>query len=275
MATEQHAITARTRRRLQRGRRLIRHMAPRRAAEAKYDAELAYWRGELRNLNAWFEQGDTDWWGVAPPTPEQKVTRSDVWASNAVQTLHKVRPTYLEELALEADAFAGQRVLEVGCGPLVPLQQFTDCRRHAIDPLVDRYLEAGWPLYDYDATIIRAFGERLPYPDHYFDAVIAVNSLDHVDNFPRVAAEMQRVLRPGGRLCFEVEYHAPTVTEPLALEDQTIRAALDRCQLDKVVERDAAALYEALRDRFGLVTTKFRDIHAGDERFVTWHGTRR
>jgi SAM-dependent methyltransferase len=268
-------ISQTTYRQLRRGRNLIRQVTPARVARVKYDAELAYWRGELRNLSSWFEEGRADWWGVPPPTIDQRVTRSDVWASNAVQTLHQMRPTYLEELQLSADAFEGQRVLEVGCGPLVPALQFTGCERHAVDPLVDQYVEAGWPLYDYDATVIKAFGERLPYPDDYFDAVIAVNSLDHVDDFPRVASEMQRVLRPEGRVCFEVEYHAATVTEPLELDDGKIRAAFASCELEKVLERDGGELYDALARRFSLVTTKFRDIHSGSELFTTWHGKHR
>jgi ubiquinone/menaquinone biosynthesis C-methylase UbiE len=56
----------------------------------------------------------------------------------------------------------------------------------------------------------------MPYPDAYFDAVISVNALDHVDDFERVASEMQRVLRKGGGIYFEVECHAPAVTEAAA-----------------------------------------------------------
>jgi SAM-dependent methyltransferase len=267
--------TEATRQQLRRGRNLVRQLTPARVAQAKYETELAYWRGELEILERWFQHGTQDWWGVPSPTDAQRVTTSEVWSVNAVRTLHAVRPSYLEELALAADALDGMRVLEVGCGPLVPLQQFTGCERHAIDPLADKYLEAGWPLYEYDAKVAKAFGERLPYPDSYFGAVIAVNSLDHVDDFSLVATEMQRVLRPGGRICFEVEYHEATVTEPLELDDAKVRAAFASCDMTKVVQRTSYELYDALAARFGLVTTKFRDLHAGTEIFATWHGTRR
>ncbi|MGB3540243.1 MAG: hypothetical protein WBA42_18985 [Mesorhizobium sp.] len=81
-------------------------------------------------------------------------------------TMHKLRPTYYEELGLEADAFEGKRVLEVGCGPLVPIQQFSACERHGIDPLADLYMASGWPLFDYDvrqafnATRLEKIAER-------------------------------------------------------------------------------------------------------------------
>jgi hypothetical protein len=42
-------------------------------------------------------------------------------------------PSYHVELQLDADAFAGKRVLEIGCGPLVPILQFDDCERHGVD----------------------------------------------------------------------------------------------------------------------------------------------
>ena len=264
-----------TRQQLRHGRDLVRQLTPARNARTKYGEELDFWRGELQNLAAWFEEGTTDWWGLAPPAPDQRITSSDIWSVNAVLTMHEIRPTYFEELKLEKTAFEGKRVLEVGCGPLVPLQQFPGCERHAIDPLIDKYIEAGWPLYAYDAKVINAFGEHLPYPDAYFDAVIAVNSLDHVDDFAKVSSEMQRVLGPGGRLCFEVEYHEATVTEPLELNDSKVRDAFPALDLEKVAERTSLDLYEALRQRFGLASTKFKDLHSGHEVFTTWHGTRR
>jgi hypothetical protein len=61
--------------------------------------------------------------------------------------MHALRPAYLEELHTGADTFTGERVLEVGCGPLAPVLQFAGCERHGIDPFAGQYLEIGWPLY--------------------------------------------------------------------------------------------------------------------------------
>jgi ubiquinone/menaquinone biosynthesis C-methylase UbiE len=38
---------------------------------------------------------------------------------------------------------------------------------------------------------------QIPFPDAYFDVVCSLNSLDHVDDFDKVAAEIIRVLAPG------------------------------------------------------------------------------
>ncbi len=40
-------------------------------------------------------------------------------------------PSYLVELQLGADAFAGKRVLEIGCGP-VPILPFDDCEQPGV-----------------------------------------------------------------------------------------------------------------------------------------------
>ena len=188
-------------------------------------------------------------------------------------TMHFLRPSYMEELCLEPDCFTRKRVLEVGSGPLAPILQFTGCTRHCIDPLVNMYLAAGWPLFDYDAKFINIGGEALPYPDGYFDAVISVNALDHVDDFERVASEMQRVLRRGGGVYFEVEYHAPTVTEPINLNDFRVTGAFSGCELKIIINRTGREIFEALVKRFDLMPNQFQRF--GAERFVSWHGVRK
>src|SRR3989449_7637652 len=43
-------------------------------------------------------------------------------------------------------------------------------------------------------------GESIPFPDDYFDRVVAVVSLHHADDQAQVLREMRRVLRRSGRL---------------------------------------------------------------------------
>lgn len=251
---------------------VLRRLAPAYRLKRKHEEEISYWRGELTRLQDWFEKGSTDWWGIRPPKSEQKLNVSQIWETNAVLTMHVMRPSYFEELQLAANCFSGKRVIEIGCGPLAPILQFDDCARHCIDPLAGLYLESGWPLFDYDAKIFSIGAEALPYPDGFFDAAISVNALDHVDDFERVASEMQRVVRRGGGLYFEVEYHPPTVTEPINLNDARVVEAFSRCELKRVVSRSGQEMYEALAARFDLLPGNPR---FGEEAFTTWHGIRK
>lgn len=244
-----------------------------RRRETKEAAELAHWRNELTKLRRWFIDGTTDWWGLPAPPDPQKHTTSDIWATNAILTMHQLRPTYWEELQADGGTFAGERVLEVGCGPLAPILQFEDCDRHGLDPLIDAYVAAGWPLYDLDVTFVNAPGERMPYPDGWFDAVVSVNALDHVDNFAAVVSEIERVLKPSGRVRFEVEYHEPTITEPLKLDDEIIAAAFAGTALTKVRELDASELFANLARRFGLRAEIVPQLGSG-ERYALWTGVR-
>ncbi|WP_348268914.1 class I SAM-dependent methyltransferase [Edaphobacter paludis] len=224
----------------------------------------------MDHLKDWFVDGTRDWWGVRPPSPNQRQNRSDLWVVNAVMTLHHVRPSYCEELRLERAHFSGKRVLEVGSGPLAPILQFSGCIRHCLDPLVNMYMAAGWPLYDYDAKFVSMGGERMPYPDAYFDSVISVNALDHVDDFGQVASEMHRVVKPGGSIDFEVEYHAPTVPEPIEMTDEKVLEAFHGFELKPVISRTGHEMFETLASRFDLIPNQFERF--GKERFVTWHG---
>src|SRR5579863_3983879 len=245
----------------QRADRVLQRVSPSYQLRRKHEAELAYWQSELNHLRDWFEKGTRDWWGLRPPTSEQKLNVSELWVVNAVMTRNALRPTYLERLGVERDGFRKQRVLEIGSGPMAPILQFDECTRHCVDPLVTLYMEAGWPLFGYDATFVNTGGESLPYPDGYFDAVISVNALDHVDDFERVASEMQRVLKAGGRAFFEVEYHAPTVTEPVRLSDAKVLRAFSKCNLKLVANRTGEELFEALVKRFHLAPFEIGRAH--------------
>ena len=46
-------------------------------------------------------------------------------------------------------------------------------------------------------------GEALPYEDAAFDAVVCVDVLEHVSDLTQVAAEVARVLRPGGMFLYD------------------------------------------------------------------------
>lgn len=64
-------------------------------------------------------------------------------------------------------------------------------------------------IVDYDTTDILGVGEELPFIDNSFDAVISIAVLEHVKHPFRCAAEIKRVLKPGGKLYCSVPFLQP------------------------------------------------------------------
>ncbi|MFG1465445.1 methyltransferase domain-containing protein [Xanthobacter sp. DSM 24535] len=64
-------------------------------------------------------------------------------------------------------------------------------------------------IVNYDSTDVIGVGERLPFRDDTFDAVISVAVLEHVRDPFRCAREISRVLKPGGQLFCSVPFLQP------------------------------------------------------------------
>ena len=95
---------------------------------------------------------------------------------------------------------ASARVLDNGCGLgtyIAKLRTFTP-HAYGLEFEFERAAEAVRRLGV--ACVVNAAGERLPYPDNVFDAVLSNEVIEHVQDDRAAVAEMARVLRPGGRL---------------------------------------------------------------------------
>ncbi len=177
----------------------------------KERAELAFWIGLSRQLAA----GAT--------TPEER--------REALLRVcrEKTYPRYKRDLGLADDSFAGQRVLDVGCGPHGGLIGFERCEAWGADHLIAEYQAIGYPLDAHGIRYVPAKSEGLPFPDAYFDAVLCVNALDHVDDVETTFAEIARVLRAGGRFLAQINFHpAATPTEPHCFRHHELLATADR-----------------------------------------------
>lgn len=91
-------------------------------------------------------------------------------------------------------------------------------------------------IVDYDTTDVRGVGESLPFADASFDAVVSIAVLEHVRDPFRCAAELVRVLKPGGELICCVPFLQPYHGYPhhyYNMTHQGLRALFER---DLVVE---------------------------------------
>jgi SAM-dependent methyltransferase len=133
---------------------------------------------------------------------------------------------YTGYFGLSRDDYRGKRVLDIGCGPRGSLEW---CEVAAecvgLDPLVDDYRALG--IDQHRMSYINARSEKIPYPDGYFDIVTSFNSLDHVEDPEKSLAEIERVLKSGGRFLLAVEVaHRPTVAEPISILEPWLQERL-------------------------------------------------
>lgn len=91
------------------------------------------------------------------------------------------------EIALE-----GERILDVGCHSGALLASLDARLRVGVD--LEPH-EPGKPVW-----MVQADGRSLPFPTGCFDQVLALDVLEHVADDERLAGELVRVSRPGGRV---------------------------------------------------------------------------
>lgn len=116
----------------------------------------------------------------------------------------RVRATLEQFGSIAGDA----RVIEVGSGAHGLIFCFGARKGIGIDPLAVSYRHL-FPRWQASATTIAAVGEELPFRDQSFDVVLCDNVVDHAESPARIAAELVRILKPGGLLYFTVNIHHP------------------------------------------------------------------
>lgn len=95
----------------------------------------------------------------------------------------------------------GGRTLEIGPGngshitmePLVDQNEYValELRESLSRQIIEQYPNL--------RVVVGDCQERLDFPDDYFDRVLAIHVLEHLDNLPAALAEVSRVLTPTGR----------------------------------------------------------------------------
>lgn len=101
------------------------------------------------------------------------------------------------------EAYAGERILDVGCGTGVLLAELARTNPTliltGIDP-VKEMLDVARARLPGSPTLKQGWAEALPFPDHSFDKVLSCNMFHYITQPLRALAEMMRVLVPGGTL---------------------------------------------------------------------------
>lgn len=161
----------------------------------------------------------------------------------------------------------GSRVLDVGCGAGILLPVLAPlCPELVGLEVAGEFVEASRQIVRRrglrNVQIVQASADRMPFPDASFDVLVAVDLLHHLFELPACLADMQRVLKPGGRL---IVYEPNKLNPMLALF-----SLLDRNEWGVLSLGTPAAYRRVLGPHFSVDAVSYSGIIIGpDSRFNT------
>jgi len=197
----------------------------------KYQGEVNFWRSVLEDYVLWYT-GKKTLYSEKPPKNHQKIKGFSL-RDSAILTWGKVHQEkkYLQDLNLKSHAFRGKTLLDIGSGPHPSALCFKGIDLYCLDPLLPEYIKIGFPIHYYQKVkFIHGKSEKIPIPSNYFDVIISVNAIDHVDDIEITAKEMKRVLKKNGHLRLHIHYHKATQTEPIELNDKIVSKLFKWCK---------------------------------------------
>jgi len=110
---------------------------------------------------------------------------------------------WLDELAKYIPATSGLSILDLGCGTgrfAAPLARRFPATVIGLDVAAKMLAVAATTLEDSPAALVRGTADSLPFLDRCFDVVFLSMILHHIRSNPSAIGEIQRVLKPGGKL---------------------------------------------------------------------------
>jgi len=123
---------------------------------------------------------------------------------------YKIAPTYYTRLlGVLENVLPGEVLLNAGCGT----GEFNFYLRdrfeqsYGVDINADDIASAKVLTEDPNIQFDTGDITKLDFPDEFFDAVICVDVLEHVDEPEQAVRELRRVLKPGGQLVVTVPNH--------------------------------------------------------------------
>jgi ubiquinone/menaquinone biosynthesis C-methylase UbiE len=130
-------------------------------------------------------------------------TRTEGTSRSGFQNREIERPTMF---SLVPKDLSGKRLLDVGCGPGIHLQEYVSrgATCFGVD-ISERMLELARSRVP-EASFTLADAYTLPFSDGEFDIITSSFVLDHCKDLPGAVKETRRVLKEGGLFIFSVPH---------------------------------------------------------------------
>lgn len=124
-------------------------------------------------------------------------------------------PEFIAWFSALLERYAGDRMLEIGCGEGFLLAAVNAREKFAVDMSAEAVRRARTRGA---AHFSLALGERLPFPDDHFDLVTSVGVMEHFIDIDEALREVRRILKPGG--------HYVTLTHVYLSLSERVRAKI-------------------------------------------------
>jgi ubiquinone/menaquinone biosynthesis C-methylase UbiE len=119
-----------------------------------------------------------------------------------------IRRKLLEVIRREATHFGG-KLLDFGCGS----KPYEDLFSHSTN-YIGLDLEVSGHSGEYKRADVFYDGTNLPFGNNTFDSVIAIEVLEHIPNVEQILVELNRVLKPQGKILITTPFMYPEHEEP-------------------------------------------------------------
>ncbi len=160
---------------------------------------------------------------------------------------------------VDFSAYAGKKLLEVGCGVGIDLVHFAE--KGAVVTGVDladtsiELARKNFELRNLKGEFYRLDGENLPFEEASFDVVYAHGVLQYTENAQKMTDEIYRVLKPGGEAILMVYNKISWLN------------ALSKIMKVDLEHEDAPVLNKYSIREFKKLLTKFEKVKIVPERF--------
>jgi tocopherol O-methyltransferase len=182
-----------------------------------------------------------------------------LWSDKARSTPEEAARRLIEVVADQARIKAGDLICDVGCGyggtaRVLARERGAHVTALTISEAQHEYARAVDPATDNPNYLLRDWLEN-GLPSDAFDAVLAIESSEHMPDLERFFSEVARVLRPGGRfvVCAWLAGERPRRWERRWLLDPI-------CREGRLRAMEPMAEYLRLARAVGLVPESFKDF---------------